>query len=157
MKNFSSWLIAMLALMFWALRLIGTVMYSIGKEFLFEPSNLTMEIALLFITFICVCFMVKRKLLAAAIYCAAHAIYYGPTFIQHIMQLVNGTLSTDILMNVLFELFALVLAIAALFDVLLDKSRKAHPKDKQTDWFYTNKDYDRQLDERADKNNYRTL
>jgi len=29
--------------------------------------------------------------------------------------------------------------------------------DKQTDWFYKNKEYDRKLDERADKNQYRTL
>ena len=29
-------------------------------------------------------------------------------------------------------------------------------EDKKTVWFYGNKEYDRQLDERADKNNYRT-
>lgn len=157
MKNFSSWLIAMFALMFWAFRLIGTVLYSVGKEFMFEPSNMVLEIALLFITFICVCFMVKRKLLAALIYCAAHFIYYGPTFVQHMMQLIEGHLGSDLSMEALFELFALGLAIAAVFDVLLDKNRKAHPKDKKTDWFYTNKEFDRELDERADKNNYRTL
>ena len=60
-------------------------------------------------------------------------------------------------MSTLFELFALGLALAALFDVLLDKNRKAHPTDKKTDWFYKNKDYDRKLDDRADKNNYRTM
>ncbi len=157
MKNFSSWLIAMFALMFWGFRLVGTVLYSVGKEFMFAPSNMTMEIALLFITFICICFMVKRKLLGALIYCMAHFIYYGPTFVEHFIGMINGTLATDLYMGTLFELFALVLAIGALFDVLLDKNRKAHPKDKKTDWFYTNKDYDRKLDERADKNNYRTL
>ena len=157
MKNFSSWLIAMFAFMFWGFRLLGTVLNSIGIEFMFVPSNMTMEIALLFITFICICFMVKRKLLAAAIYLACHFIYYGPTFVQHFTQILDQTLPTEQYMSVLFELFALVLAIAALFDVLLDKNRKAHPTDKKTDWFYTNKDYDRKLDERADKNNYRTM
>ena len=73
------------------------------------------------------------------------------------MQLINETLSTDWYMGILFEFFGLILAIFAIFDVLLDKNRKAHPVDKQTDWFYKNKDYDRKLDERADKNNYRTL
>ena len=157
MKNFSSWLIAMFAFMFWGFRLLGTVLNSIGIEFMFAPSNMTMEIALLFITFICICFMVKRKLLAALIYLIAHFIYYGPAFVQHFMQIADKTLSTELYMGTLFEFFALVLAIAALFDVLLDKNRKAHPTDKKTDWFYTNKDYDRKLDERADKNNYRTL
>ena len=73
------------------------------------------------------------------------------------MQIINETLSIDLYMATLFEFFGLVLAIAAIFDVLLDKSRKANPVDKNTDWFYKNKDYDRKLDERADKNNYRTL
>ena len=157
MKNFSSWLIAIFALMFWGFRLIGTVLYSIGSNFLFAPSYMTMEIILLFITFICICFIIKRKLLAALIYLVCHFIYYGPTFINHFMQIINETLSIDLYMATLFEFFGLVLAIAAIFDVLLDKSRKANPVDKNTDWFYKNKDYDRKLDERADKNNYRTL
>ena len=157
MKNFSSWLIAIFALMFWGFRLIGTVLYSIGSNFLFAPSDMTMEIILLFITFICICFIIKRKLLAALIYLVCNFIYYGPTFINHFMQIINETLSIDLYMATLFEFFGLVLAIAAIFDVLLDKSRKANPVDKNTDWFYKNKDYDRKLDERADKNNYRTL
>ena len=157
MKNFSSWLIAMFAFMFWAFRLIGTTLYSIGNEFMFVPTNMAMEVALLFITFICICFMVKRKLLAAVIYLIAHFIYYGPSFAQHFMQLIQNTLPIELYMSTLFELFALGLALAALFDVLLDKNRKAHPTDKKTDWFYKNKDYDRKLDDRADKNNYRTM
>lgn len=157
MKNFSSWLIAMFAFMFWGFRLVGTTLASIGIEFMFVPSNMAMEIALLFITFICICFMIKRKLLAAVIYLIAHFMYYGPTFVTHFMQLIDKTLDSTLYMSILFEFFALVLPIAALFDVLLDKNRKAHPTDKKTDWFYKNKDYDRKLDERADKNNYRTL
>ena len=157
MKNFSSWLIAIFAFMFWAFRLIGTALNSVGIDFMFVPSNMTMEIVLLFITFICICFMVKRKLLAAVIYLVCHFAYYGPTFIEHFMGIINQTLPMEMYMTTLFEMFALVLAIAAVFDVLLDKNRKAHPTDKKTDWFYTNKDYDRKLDERADKNNYRTL
>ena len=60
-------------------------------------------------------------------------------------------------MTVLFNFFGLILPIAAEFDVLLDKGRKLNPTDKKTDWFYKNEEYDRKLDDRADKNNYRTL
>ena len=95
MKNFSSWLIAIFALMFWGFRLVGTVLYSIGSNFLFAPSDMTMEIILLFITFICICFIIKRKLLAALIYLVCHFIYYGPTFINHFMQIINETLSIN--------------------------------------------------------------
>lgn len=157
MKNFSSWLIAMFAFMFWGFRLLGTLLSSIGVEFMFTPSNMTMEIVLLFLTFICICFMIKRKLLAAVIYLIAHFIYYGSSFVTHFIQIIDGTIDATQVMGMMFEFFGLVLAIAALFDVLLDKNRKAHPTDKKTDWFYKNKDYDRKLDERADKNNYRTL
>ena len=83
--------------------------------------------------------------------------YYGPSFVNHIMQMIDGTLEINSYMGVLFEFFGLVIAIAAVFDVLLDKNRKAHPTDKKTDWFYKNKEFDRKLDDRADKNNYRTL
>ena len=157
MKNFSSWLIMMFAFMFWGLRLIGTVCYSIGSDFMFEPTDLTMEVALLFVTFVCICFFAKRRLWASFIYLAAHFLYYGPSFATHFMQIVDNTLDTGLFMGTFFELFGLVLPIAALFDVLVDKNRKAHPTDKKTDWFYKNKEFDRELDERADKNNYRTL
>ena len=157
MKNFSSWLIAMFAFMFWAFRLVGTVMYSLGNDFLFEPTNITMEVALLFITFICICFIIKRSLLASLIYVVSHFVYYIPSFITHITAVMNKTLDMTGYMGVLFEFIAIILPLAALFDVLLDKNRKSHPTDKKTDWFYKNEQFDRKLDERADKNNYRTL
>lgn len=157
MKNFSSWLIAMFAFMFWGFRLAGTVMSSLGNEFMFEPTNLTMEVALLFITFLCICFIIKRRLWASLIYLVGHFLYYGPTFFGHIMGLINGTLDMNSYMVTFFELIGLALPLAALFDVLLDKNRKAHPTDKKTDWFYKNAEFDREIDERADKNNYRTM
>ena len=83
--------------------------------------------------------------------------YYGPSFVTHFTQIMDGTIDATQVMGMMFEFFGLVLAIAALFDVLLDKNRKAHPTDKKTDWFYKNKEFDRKLDDRADKNNYRTL
>lgn len=157
MKNFSSWLITMFAFMFWAVRLIGTVLFSIGNDFMFVPSDLTMEVALLFITFICICFFVKRRLWASIIYLVSHLLYYGPNLFMHITQIMDNTLDMSEYMGVLFEFIGVLLPLFALFDVLLDRNRKAHPTDKKTDWFYKNKEYDRQLDERADKNNYRTL
>lgn len=57
--------------------------------------------------------------------------------------------------DIFFAFIGIVLPILILFDLLLDRNRKEHPVDKQTDWFYKNKDYDRKLDERADKNQYK--
>ena len=69
----------------------------------------------------------------------------------------EGQAALDDYMSLLVALVGIAIPVAALFDVLLDKNRKLNPKDKKTDWFYKNKDFDRKLDERADKNNYRTL
>ena len=157
MKNFSSWLITIFAFMFWGVRVVGTAMSSMGTEFIFVPSNLLMEIALLFITFICICFIIKRRLVASLIYLIAHLLYYVPTFIPNFMSVIEGTLDMNNYMAVFLEFVGIVLPLAALFDVLLDKNRKAHPVDKKTDWFYKNEQYDRKLDDRADKNNYRML
>ena len=51
----------------------------------------------------------------------------------------------------------LVLAILVFFDLVIAKMRKTDPKDQKTDWYFKNDKYDRQYDERADKNQYRNF
>ena len=75
MKNLSSWLIAIFAFLFWGYRVVATVLYAMGTELVLTPMDMTMEITLLFITFICICFIPKRKLLAVTIYLIAHLEY----------------------------------------------------------------------------------
>ena len=161
MKNLSSWLIAIFAFMFWGFRVITTILYSLGTEFVAEPIDLTMEIALLFITFICICFITKRKLLPSIIYLISHLAYYGIYLYRNIISIINEeeliNAGIDNYLSILIAFVGIIIPIAAFFDVLLDKNRKAHPVDKQTDWFYKNKDFDRKLDERADKNQYRIM
>lgn len=60
-------------------------------------------------------------------------------------------------MGLLVSVIGIILAILTLIDVLFNKDRTNTGMNKKTDWFYNNKDFDRQLDERADKNNYRTM
>ncbi len=158
MKNLSSWLIAIFAFMFWGFRVVSTVMYSMGMEFVAPPMEITMEIVLLFITFICICFIAKRKLLPATIYLIAHGFYYGIYLYQNIMPMIQGeTITLNTYVCLLVSLIAIIIPLAAFFDVLLDKNRTAHPVDKKTDWFYKNEQYDRKMDERADRNQYRTM
>ena len=51
----------------------------------------------------------------------------------------------------------LVIPIFALFILIYDKKQEINPVDKKTDFFYKGEQYDRKYDERADKNNYRTM
>ena len=157
MKNLSSWLIAIFAFAFWGFRVVATTLYSMGTDFVLAPMNMTMEIVLLFITFICICFITRRKLLPTIIYLVAHVIYYGIYIYNSMDSIIAGNAPIELYSNLLVCLVGIVIPIAAFFDVLLDKNRKANPIDKKTDWFYKNKEYDRKLDERADKNQYRTL
>ena len=157
MKNLSSWLITIFAFAFWGYRLIETTLYSMGTELVAPPMNMAMEITVLFVSFICICFIAKRKMLPTLIYLVAHGLYYGTYIYQNLGNLINNTATLDLYFRLLVALIGIIIPMAAFFDVLLDKNRKANPMDKKTDWFYKNKDYDRKLDDRADKNQYRTL
>lgn len=158
MKNLSSWLITMFIIMFWILRIIVAITGSMGMDFLIKPKDVNLEITLLFVVLILVPFIFKRKILAAIIYLIAYGYYFGTGLFSDIMLMLNGeTLHIEIYMNMLVSLVAIILPLAAIFDILLDKTRMKNPVNKETDWFYKNEAYDRKLDERADKNNYRTL
>ena len=161
MKKFSTILLVMFVAMFWVFRLIVAFMHEIGQDLGgIEPFNQQMEIILLFVVLICLILIVKRKIVGALIYLVAYGLYFGTDLVSGITNLFNqgeGLIDIVLYMNVFISLLGVVLPIAVLFDLLLDKNRKAHPKDKKTDWFYANEKFDRQLDERADKNNYRTM
>ena len=161
MKNFSTILLVMFVAMFWVFRLIVAFMYEIGQDLGgIVPYNQQMEIILLFVVLVCMILIVKRKIIGALIYLVAYGIYFGTNLISSFGTMANpgeGLIDVTIYLNGFIALVGIALPIAVLLDLLLDKNRKAHPKDEKTDWFYKNKDYDRKLDERADKNNYRTM
>ncbi len=158
MKNLSSWLICFFMIMYWAFRVVVAITGSMGVDFVVKPIDNNIEIILLFVVLICIPFIFKRKLIGAIIYLVSYGYYFGRGLYTNVMQMINGeTLSMDTYTNMFFSLIAVAIPIFALFDILLDKNRQKNPVDKKTDWFYKNKDYDRKLDERADKNNYRTL
>ena len=156
MKNLSSWLIVMFMIMYWAFRVVVAFMGSMDMDFFVKPYDVNIEVALLFVVILCVPFIFKRKLWAGLVYLIAYGWYLGvPTF-NGVMSMINGeTLPVDTLMQLFTGLIGILIAIFAIFDILFDKSRKANPVDKKTDWFYKNEAFDRKLDERADKNNYR--
>lgn len=156
MRTFSNWMIAMLMIMYWGFRVVVTYMAANYMEFIVEPINLNVEIILLFITVICIVLVFKRNLLGGIIYIVSYFGYFGIDLFKSIMPVFIGeTVTVNNYMTAFTSLIALILAFVVLIDLAVDKGRK--PKDKKTDWYYANEEYDRKLDERADKNNYRTL
>ena len=157
MRNFTTWLIVIFGFMFWGFRVVATVAASTGMEFMIKPMDIMVEIPVLFISFMCICFIIKRKILAAVIYLVTQGIYYGVFLYQNINTIMYGQVTEENYISIFFSFIGILLTIFALLDLMLDKSRKMRPKDKKTDWFYGDEKYDRKMDERADKNNYRTL
>ena len=159
MQKLSSYLLVIFMIMYWGLRIIITLSAQLGGDFVgVVPINMTFEIILLFAFLLCVILVIKRKVIGAALYLALYGIYFGGDLTEKLRIITSGeTLTMDQMACGFFSLIGIILALAVLIDLLFDKGRKVHPVDKKTDWFYKNEQFDRELDERADKNNYRTL
>lgn len=158
MKNFSTWLLIMFMVMFWIYRMVIAVLYEFAIDFNgVVPMDMRTEVVLLFVVLLCLLFIVKRKLIGAFIYVIAYDLYFGIFLYNNLSEIISGQISIANSMNAFISLVGVILPLAVLLDLLVDKNRKANPVDKKTDWYYKGDKYDRQLDERADKNNYRTL
>ena len=159
MKKLSTYLLVMFMIVFWIIRIIVTIRAQMGTNFMgMVPFNEAFEIAILFATLLCIILIAKRKMLGCLAYIALHAIYYGADVTNKLNLIANNekltlTQSTELM----FSIIGIILPLIVLIDLLLDKNRKENPKDKKTDWFYQNEQFDRKLDDRADKNNYRTM
>lgn len=160
MKNFSTWMLVIFMVMFWFFRTIVALASELNIEIGFVPLNSQMEVILLFVTLLSIVLVTKRKLVGGLIYVISYGMYFGVDLANNVMKMLEQgktTLGITVYTSTFVSLLAMILAIAVLLDLLVDKSRKVNPIDKKTDWFYNNEQYDRKLDERADKNNYRTM
>lgn len=161
MANFSTILIAMFMVMFWIFRAIVALCTQFSVDLLgIVASNLQLEIIIAFITLPCIILFIKRKLVGALAYLLIYGTYFGEHLFANLMTLLQGqtTFTVDVSMNLFADFIGVLLAIFALFDMLVDKSRKANPIDKKTDWYFKNEKYDEELnarDSREDKNQYK--
>ena len=159
MKKFSTWMLVMFMVLFWLLRIVIALAYELKWNFAgLVPLNQSMEIALLFVFLLCLILIVKRKMIGALLYLLTYGMYFGTNVtsnIQTILDVANGTKDISQYLNLFMSVIGIILPIAVLLDLLWDRERKENPKHKKTDWFYKNQKFDRKMDERADKNNYK--
>ena len=158
MKNMSTWLLTFFIVIFTGFRVIVTITNQQGNPIGgLVVQNLAIEIALIFLTVLCLLLIIKRKLLGAIIYVVSNGLYYGVGLFNTIYgTLVNGeTVNLSNSLELLVSAIGVVLPLIVLIDTLADKTRKVMPKDKKTDWFFKNEQYDRKFDERADRNEYK--
>jgi len=156
MKSFANWMIVTFMIMFWMLRVVVTYMVAFGKDFPITPINQTTEIVLLFVTLICIALVIKRKHIGGIIYLLSYYGYFGADLWKNLGPVFKGgAMNVNIGLTAFISAIGVVLATIVMMDLLADKTKKK--EDKQTEWFYANKDLDRQKDERDDQNNYRIL
>lgn len=157
MQKFSTWMILSLDVMFWLLRIIATYTYSMGMEFLIQPTDMNLEITMIFVALLAFILIAKRKFLGSVIYMIGYFGYFGVALFNNLQQMMTVGGMIDDYINVLFSLVGVALPIFTFLDLLLDKNRQLHPTNNKADWFYGDKKYDMQKDKREDRNNYRTL
>lgn len=158
MKSFSSWLLVMFMGMFWLFRVAVAFQAQYAKNFGgFIAFNTTIEVILLFIVILCMILVLRRNLLGGILYLASYGFYFGGYILNNALPLLMSESAMDIsiMQNTLVSALGIILAFCVFFDLLVNKIRKRDPKDKKTDWFFQNEQYDRKYDERADKNQYR--
>lgn len=154
MKKMSSWLLTIFIIMFWVFRVIVAFTYNMGINFPIKPLDFNIEMILLFVTFFAILLILGRKLLGGIVYVIANIYYFG-SYAYSFVSAPSTDMDMNVVMNIFIAAVALVLSIGILLDLALNQDRHEGKDDKNTHWFYKNEKFDRKLDERADKNQYR--
>lgn len=150
-----SYMLTILGIFFWIFRSIITAMYSAGSSFPIQPLNLGWEIALVFASIPCIILVLRRNIIGAALYVGVYVSYFG-TALYNSLNHIADTLNVNGTIDMVMSIIGIVLPVLTFIDILFNKNRKAIIGGKKsTDWYYENKDYDRQFDERADRNQYK--
>ena len=157
MKMMSHYLIVMLSVLLFIFRLIVLFTTKLGVEFVVHSFSVPFEIIYLFVMLLCIILMTRSKLIGAIIFLASSLLYLGPTLWNQFMYLSDHSATVEMTTQMIVTILCLLVPIAAFFIIAFAKQQEKKPVDKKTDFFYKNENYDRNLDDRADKNNYRTL
>ena len=160
MKNVASWLLVFFMAMFWMFRIAVTLSAQFGGDFGgFIVINNTFEIGLLFLTLLCFILIVRRNIWGGIIYLIANCIYFGGYIVNTLIPafLNEGEVDMIILQNSVVGILGIIIALCIVIDIAVQKVTAKHFTDSKTDWYFNNEKYDREMDERADKNQYRTL
>ncbi len=155
MTSMFSYLITMFAGMFWLVRVIVAITFSLNVDFPIVPLNFEAEIILLFVTLICIVFIIKRNIIGALIYFACYGIYFGTDLYEGIKGLIQGQAIASGYLSLFVSFLGVLIPLLTVIDIFINKDRTGVAINKKTDWFYKNKDYDREFDERDDRNQYK--
>lgn len=148
-----SYLIMMFVAMFWGLRVFVTFAATSGMDFPIMPLDTNIEIVLLFVTLICMVFIIKRSLIGALVYLISYLLYFGADVYN---KLNTGTLVLSDYTSIFISIVAVMVSLLTFFDIALNKNGKGSAgMNKKTSWFYGTDKFERDKDERDDRNQYK--
>ncbi len=151
----------MFIVMFWIFRIIVTLTVQYGADNFggFIVIDNTIEIVMLFVTLLCLILFVKRKMLGGIFYLIGYGWYFGTYIVNTVIPILSSgePLEFEMIINTFAGIVAIIIGIVAILDIVFERSRAKHYSDDKTDWYFKTNKYDRKYDERADKNQYRTL
>ena len=157
MRTMANYLIIMLTIILFVFRLVVVFTTSMEMDFMVKSINVDYEIALLFVMLLSIILMTKNKLLGPTILVIASLLYYGPSLLSQISLISTTAISVETATQLIISLICVIIPIFAFFIIAFAKEQEKRPVDKKTDFFYKNEAYDRKYDDRADRNNYRTM
>lgn len=156
-RSMSHYLIIMFMVMIMIFRFIVLFTTVLGINFPIVSTNEMMEVGIILTSLVCIILFSRTKLIGGIIYLTVSCIYYGPEIISNLPTAISGVISLDDATKIIVAMIEIVVAIFAFFILIYDKKQEINPVDKKTDFFYKGDQYDRKYDDRADKNNYRTM
>jgi len=149
------YLMAGVAGIFWLFRVIVAFCATTGKAFSIVPLNVTAEIVVIFISFIGIVLVLKRKMLGAIIYMISNFAYFGVDLYKSIASIIEEGTSISSHPNLIFSAIGVILPFLIFANIGLNTGKKSAGNNKNTDWFYKTTEHDRVYDERADRNQYK--
>jgi hypothetical protein len=155
MMSLFSYLITIFDVVFWFFRAIVCLLASMKVEFPCQPINLTAEIVLLFATLPCMILIFKRNAIGVTIYFGIYGAYFGTGLYNAFMEIQETGFTLTSSVDLAAMILGVIIPLLTFLDILLNKNRTKFGGDKKTDWFYKNEKYERELDKRVDKNQYK--
>lgn len=151
-----SYFLTFLAVIFWIFRIFVAVMESINSEFICNTLNLGIEILIIFLSLPCLLLIIKRNLIGATLYLGMYGAYFGTALYNTYFGIdLNEELQITNTMSLISSVIGVIIPLFVFIDILFNKNRTNNSLNQKTDWYYNNDKFDREYDERADKNQYK--
>ena len=150
-----SYLLTFFGIIFWVFRVIVTLLFQLEIDFFATPLNLEKEIIVLFLSVPCMLLVIKRNIVGAAAYVGLYVSYYGNALYNAIISLSESGITIINSTDLIILFIGVIIPVLTFFDIFINKNRVGYVGDKKTDWYYKNEKYERQFDERADRNQYK--